>query len=97
MKIAIFWEIMGKTQSKNEEIIIAQNGANNANPRLTDVEAKLSAMSIIDMILIGSVILIFLYIAYQHHRRHMRKMIKKDLTLSGVSTVGQAFNANQQV
>lgn len=73
---------MGKTQSKNEEIIIAQNGANNASPRLTDIEDRVDSNYLSTMVLIVCVVILYVYIAFQHYKKHTRKLFKKELVKS---------------
>lgn len=70
---------MGKNQSKTEEIIIAQNGANSASPRITDVETRVDSNFLILMVLLAGVVLLYLNVFFQLYKRHMRKLFNKDL------------------
>lgn len=93
--IAIFASIMGKNQSKEQEIIIAQNGANSANARQTAIEDKVNHIYAILMCISAGVVILYLYILYQHYKKHTQKLFKKQIDVSALA-LGQAVNANQR-
>lgn len=73
---------MGNTKSRTEEVIIAQNGANSATTSQLEIEAKISTLNIIVMVVIACVALLYLYILFQHYKKHTRKIFRKEMSKS---------------
>lgn len=76
---------MGGNQSKHEEILIAQNGANNASPRITEVETKVNSNFVMLMVLTVAVVLMYLYVAFRLYKNHLRKLFRKDMNAASQS------------
>lgn len=86
---------MGKNQSKEQEIIIAQNGANAANAKQIAIDEKVNHLYVILMVISVSVIILYLYILYQHYKKHTKNVFKKQLDTVTLA-MGQTINANQR-
>lgn len=87
---------MGKNQSKSQEIVIAQNGANHASSVQSEIENKVNYMYEILMITCVGVVLLYLYVLYQHYKRHTQKLFKKQMEVSSIALGPAAVNANQR-
>lgn len=91
---------MGKGQSKETEVVIAQNGANNARIDQTETEKKMEIYNIV--IVIGVVILITfaVYMFCKNCRKSIKKWLRKEfvcsLSASQAAIAPQTDNKVQQ-
>lgn len=83
---------MGKTYSKREEVIIAQNGANNASQ--STLEQKFDKYGIVVICLLSAVMLIGIYLLYKRCNRGIKKWARKEL--GSVAVLNVADKAVQQ-
>lgn len=72
---------MGKAQSKNSEVIIAQNGANDATNTST-LERKLEIYSIFTTLLFVIVVVILAFVGFKQCGRRAKKVLVKDIVSS---------------
>lgn len=92
--MAIFDTVnMGSKQSKTEEIVIAQNGANDVD--YSSIEQKLERHGMIVTTTIIIIMLVIGFVIYKKCRNVTGKWIRNQVVLP--TTLAQAVQAGQQV
>lgn len=83
---------MGKSYSRPEEIIVAQNGANDASH--SSLEEKVQMYGIVIAIMIIFLIAIGAYFIFGRCNKNMKKWARKEMI--SVVSLGQVEKAGQQ-
>lgn len=73
---------MGKPQSKQEEIIIAQNGAGNAASATQDLQYHISTTNILLIVIITIIALVSLLCFYQHYKKTHKNWMRREINLN---------------
>lgn len=68
---------MGKTYSKQEEIIIAQNGANNSD--WTNVESHIKISSIMLLVILMIIVCVIFYVSCRKCKRGIQSGLRKEI------------------
>lgn len=79
---------MGKSYSKTEEIVIAQNGANSASTSSLEQKIEMYGITIITILII--LFLIALTCVYKNCNKGVRKWARKELAAVSLSQVDKA-------
>lgn len=73
---------MGKTYSvekKTEEVIIAQNGANNASN--SHIEQTIEKYGWIVLVILAAIVIYYSYMIHQKCKKNIKKMLQKEMTV----------------
>lgn len=70
---------MGKSYSKQEEIVIAQNGANGATSSVSEINANFKLYGTLMLIVFVLLVLMFTYFCMSKCKRHSQKWIQRQV------------------
>lgn len=86
---------MGNYNTKNEEIVIAQQGANHVR-QVGDMERKIETYGIIVIIVAIILVLLFCCLCSKHCIKYFRKTVRNELAEAGLAVRADLRNTTPQ-